>query len=90
MIREANLREGEVFVWDLDPDAEWAYSKFPAKLITVDYDKANRPIKIVAIGPEATRLQSAAADCVISRLRELAQTDIADEIGLVLACTTVP
>lgn len=79
------LDEGEVFVWTLDPDAEWAYSKFPAKLITVDYDKANRPIKIVAIGPEAARLQSAVSDNAVSRLRELAQTDVADEVNLVLA-----
>lgn len=51
--------------------------KFPAKLITVDYDKDNRPIKIVAIGPEAARLQSAVSDN--------AQTDVADEVNLVLA-----
>ncbi|MDP8909982.1 MAG: hypothetical protein M3N47_12915 [Chloroflexota bacterium] len=77
------LDEGEVFVWTLDPDAEWAYSKFPAKLITVDYDKDDRPIKIVAIGPEAVRLERAVSENATGRLRELAP-DVADEVNLAL------
>jgi hypothetical protein len=79
------LDEGEVFVWTLDPDAEWAYSKFPAKLITVDYDKDDRPIKIVAIGPEAARLERAVTENATARLRELAHTDMATDVDLALA-----
>jgi len=79
------LDEGEVFVWTLDPDAEWAYSKFPDRLITVDYDKDDRPIKIVAIGPEAKRLERTMAEDATGRLRELAHSDVAEEVNLALA-----
>ncbi len=75
----------EIFTWTIDPDAEWASSKFPAKLITVDYDNANRPIKIVAVGPEAARLERVVSDNVASRLSELAQPDIADEVRKAVA-----
>lgn len=48
-----------VFVWTIDPDAEWAYSKFPSRLITIDYDANDRVIKMVAVGPEAERIEAA-------------------------------
>ncbi|MCP9489947.1 MAG: hypothetical protein MSC31_08735 [Solirubrobacteraceae bacterium MAG38_C4-C5] len=79
------LDEGDVFVWTLDPDAEWAYSKFPARLITVDYDKHDRPIKVVAIGPEAERLERTVVENATDRLYELAQPDVAEEVNLALA-----
>jgi hypothetical protein len=78
------LDEGEVFVWTINPDAEWAYSKFPARLITVDYDSEDRPIKIVAIGPEAKRLEKAIVENATDRLRELA-SDVASDVDLVFA-----
>lgn len=73
------LTEG-IFVWTIDHDAEWAYSKFPSALITVDYGSDDLPITIVAIGREAKVIEREVADLLADRLYELDLKDAGDKV----------
>lgn len=79
------LDEGEVFVWTIEPNADWHHSKFPDPLITVDYDANDRPFQIVAIGPKAAELERVMRDGALARLRDTDDPEIAADVERVLA-----
>jgi hypothetical protein len=47
----------DIFNVVVNPDGVWDYSRFPHPLITIDYDRNDKPIQVVAIGPIARRMK---------------------------------
>lgn len=45
-------------------DGDWDHSRFPHPLITIDYDAADNPIQIQAVGPIAASLTEAVSSVV--------------------------
>jgi hypothetical protein len=66
------LDEGAIFVVSIDPTADWDHSTFPEPLITVDYDRDGKVIKIVAVGKAARELAQATSDRLSSLIDDRA------------------